>query len=118
MTKTIPQKDPIKTAFDGLIGWSPQGCTITDKEATKFLEPLSNDDLVGLHMALGAWYNERVENVYSVEADDPDDVGVFVDEDAISTIEDLHDALKARSAVAWELSRREELAKRPKLRAV
>jgi len=108
------EKLTIEKAQHELLNWSMQGCTATVKEAAKFLKPLTIEQLVQMHKGLGENYNTRVEQVYAVETDDDDYEGVFCpsDEDAAGAVEEMHDALKARSLISYELYLREEKAKK------
>jgi hypothetical protein len=83
---------------------------------------------VQLHKNIGEHYNDWVNQVVDIETEDDDYDGVFCpgDEDAAGAVEELHDALKARSLISYELFNREKKARttrtlattRKKLRAV
>jgi hypothetical protein len=112
--KTVPTT--VETAFDRLYGWSPHGCTATVKEATPFLKSFSDDQLVELYGMASEHYEQTADTRFSsvLESHGVDEDGELYpnqDEDAVSAIEDLHDALKVRWLVSVVHSQRLEKAK-------
>jgi uncharacterized protein YuzE len=107
------EKTTLEKVQDDLHNWSPQGCTITAREATKLFKPLSDAELVTLHGKFGehyAYWHQYAES--ELEADDDGEVANDENGDTVMAVEEMHDALKARSVISYELFVREEKAKK------
>jgi Leu/Phe-tRNA-protein transferase len=103
---------PIKVdkAFADLLNWSGQGCTATGREATKLLKPLTDAELIELHTKFGEHYAGHAYNV-ELELDNGlEDGGLSGDDDAAGAVEDMHDALRARSLISYVHYKRAEKA--------
>jgi hypothetical protein len=107
----------VASAFDTLFGWSPHGCTATIKEATAFLKAFSDDQLVALYALASEHYEGTAETRFASELEShgvghDGELWPFEDEDAVSAIEDMHDALKVRWLVSTIHGARLEKAKK------
>jgi hypothetical protein len=104
------EKITVETAFEHMLNWSVYGCTINGSEAKKLLKPLSHEELAQLHGKFGAHYNAWAPNVADeLEVTEIGTDGLIIedDEDAVCAIEEMHDAIKARSLISYVVYARE-----------
>jgi hypothetical protein len=97
-----------------LIGWSPQGCTATTRQASKFFTPLSIEELVELHVKFGehyAYWHQYAEPDLDSELDDDGEITNDDCSENVMAVEEMHDALRARSLIGYEITLRAEKAK-------
>jgi hypothetical protein len=107
VSKMSKSQSAFEKAKYNLFNFSEQGATATNKEAAKILKPLSDTELEELRAQFVSEYAVTFENVPGeLDADDR------YYEDAISTVEDLHDRLKCVILVSELISAREEKAAR------
>jgi hypothetical protein len=107
------QKKPRSTltvdkAFADLLNWSAHGCTATGREAIKLLKPLTDAELVELHTKFVEHYEGQACNVELELCNGLVDGGLSGDEDAAGAIEEMHDAFRARSLIAYVHYKRAE----------
>ncbi len=119
------KKNPTPTlqvdkAFTDLLNWSERGCTATGREATKLLKPLTDAELVELHKKFGEHYAGHANSVEPELYNGLEDGELTGDDDAFGAIEEMHDALRARSLISCVLYKRAEKPKTgsPKFRVV
>lgn len=115
--------DTANPIWAGLHGWSPQGCTATYREAAKFFKGHTDEDLKSAYKIAGEHYAHW--HFYAEPELDGEDHEIGDDEngDVVMAVEEMHDALKVRMLISYELYQRAEkakaAAKKPtKLRAV
>lgn len=99
--------------FKGLHGWSGQGCTATYREASKFLKPYSDKELIEAHSLAAGHYehwHQYAEAELDTDLDEDGDVASDENGDTMMAVEEMHDALKVRSLIGFELTVRRDAA--------
>jgi hypothetical protein len=113
---TATEKMTLDKVEESLHNWSPQGCTATTREAAKLFKPLSDLDLAMLHTRFCEHYAHWHQYA---ESDLGEEIGSDDNGDVVMAVEEMHDALKARWLISYELTSRQKKAakKAPKKKA-